>query len=171
MQMHLQTLAFLQGVGSEMFLIAVVALLLFGKDFPAVSRKAARIIGQWKRKFAETSAEFTREINDAAQASEGVKQDLKLNLRPPDTAIPRQAFSANQPVPTLAPAQELKPLPAPQPPGTAPVAPSAPAQSAQTAQTAEPIPANPYAEEKPAEKSAPAIADAPDLGSEAKSVK
>ncbi|MFH0938937.1 MAG: twin-arginine translocase TatA/TatE family subunit [Planctomycetota bacterium] len=70
------TLALFNDVGGgEVLLISIVALLLFGKNLPTVSRKAGRIIASFKRGIAEASGEINREIRAAADAMEKVKSD------------------------------------------------------------------------------------------------
>ena len=52
--------------GGELMVVAVVALLLFGKEMPTMMRKFGRMYANFKRQLSDASAELQREMNDAA---------------------------------------------------------------------------------------------------------
>jgi Sec-independent protein translocase protein TatA len=78
----------------DMIIVAAVALMLFGKELPAVAKKVGRVMAEIKRAANDATSELHREINNVAQSAE----------TPPSTpAIPpaRQA-----PLPSIKPAPD-----------------------------------------------------------------
>jgi sec-independent protein translocase protein TatA len=66
-----QTLALFSDVGgSEVLILGIVALLLFGKNLPSVSRNIGRAIAEFKRAASDATTEIQREMNSAAEAVE-----------------------------------------------------------------------------------------------------
>lgn len=79
----LTTLAILQDVGSgEVLVIGVIALLLFGKNLPTVSRNIGRAIAEFKRSVSDASSEIRREMQAAAQAVDDTSSILDASQKP-----------------------------------------------------------------------------------------
>ena len=119
----LYTLAFLDVGGSQLIILAIIGLLLFGKDLPTISRKAGKVLANLKRTVSEVSVEIQREMNAAADsAEEGQKQKAELAAQqPPGAESPgaEHVHELNVPPPQLAPEAGENPqptaLPAPEP--------------------------------------------------------
>ena len=128
------TLALFNDVGGgELLIIGIAALLLFGKELPAVTRKVGRVIAQFKRGMAEASAEINREMNAAADSVEKAKRDaaasadISAETREIDDAVRKGISSTAPPIikPDLASIQRQ---PAPLTSLTPPAQPTPPSQ-------------------------------------------
>src|SRR5882724_3948000 len=96
--MHLPLASISNLFSGDMIVVAAVALMLFGKELPAVAKKIGRVIAEIKRAANEATSEIRREMNDATQSSEqAVKND-----RP---AI-AQSTPASAPPPSIKPAPD-----------------------------------------------------------------
>ncbi len=83
------TLALFSDVGGgEIIVIGVIALLLFGKNLPSVSRSVGKALAQFKKGLSDATSEIRTEMDAAASeveaakkdATSGVNLDLNLNL-------------------------------------------------------------------------------------------
>jgi len=76
------------GVGSfgfeEMFLVAIVAIVVFGKDLPSIARKAGRWYRDIKRKVDDLKSEVRRQIPDV---------DLDSDIDSPPLPAPARDLS------------------------------------------------------------------------------
>jgi len=54
----------------EMLIVAIVAILLFGRDLPQMARKAGRWYGKIKRQFSEMKDEIVRQIPEEPDEDE-----------------------------------------------------------------------------------------------------
>ena len=63
--------------GGEVIVIGIVALLLFGKDLPAVTRKFGKVYGEIKKTLSDASSEIRREMDAAAHSVDDATKDLK----------------------------------------------------------------------------------------------
>lgn len=114
--MHTSTIALLDGLGGpEVFVIAVVALLLFGsKRMPEIGRGIGRAIREFKRATSGVEENIREVLYD---------EPSRPKLRPPAQRRPHRDLTAHQPAPVApeptAPRSETDlNEPAPQEPGT-----------------------------------------------------
>jgi sec-independent protein translocase protein TatA len=66
---HLQTIAFIQNIGStEWMVILVIALLIFGRRLPEVARSLGKSVNEFKkgmREFQDSAEEVASDLNKA----------------------------------------------------------------------------------------------------------
>ncbi len=66
---HLQTIAFIQNIGStEWMVILVIALLIFGRRLPEVARSLGKSVNEFKkgmREFQDSAQEVASDLNTA----------------------------------------------------------------------------------------------------------
>ena len=63
--------------GTEILVIGIIALLLFGKNLPSVSRNVGKVIAEFKRGLSDASAEIHREMNAAAEVVDGATREAR----------------------------------------------------------------------------------------------
>lgn len=63
--------------GGEMIIVGIIALLLFGKNLPTVSRNVGRAIAEFKKTLSAASSEIKREMDAAAAEVEASTKDIK----------------------------------------------------------------------------------------------
>jgi len=115
--MHLPLASISNLFSGDMIVVAAVALMLFGKEFPAVAKKIGRVMAEIKRAANEATSEIRREMNDATQSTEqAVKND-----RP---AIPQSTPVSATP-PSIKPAPDTYTIAKPPAPVSSPPAISA----------------------------------------------
>ncbi|MBI3271375.1 MAG: twin-arginine translocase TatA/TatE family subunit [Planctomycetes bacterium] len=100
---------------TEMLVIFVVALLLFGKRLPEVGRSLGKAFGEFKRGLRGIEDELKGEIFSDAPGRPGP-------AAPPSPVPPFPPF----PAPPPATAKPAAPVPAPAPPPATPATPAAP---------------------------------------------
>jgi sec-independent protein translocase protein TatA len=111
--------------GGEVMVIAVIALLLFGKNLPSVSRNIGRALAEFKRAASTATTEIQREMNSVAAA---VEQDAPKPPAPftvSATPVPRapEQSMAREDAPRPASLDTAAPQPAPRPqPAVSPAA-------------------------------------------------
>jgi sec-independent protein translocase protein TatA len=75
------TVAFLQDVGGgEMLVIAIVALLIFGRDLPNVSRKVGKALAEFKKNVSDASSQIQHEMDAAAREVDDTLKEPKKDL-------------------------------------------------------------------------------------------
>jgi len=98
-------LAFLENLGTtELVMIFVVALLLFGNRLPEMARSFGKGIAEFKRSMRESTEQVTRELEQAAApmktSLEEVQRDVEKPLPEPDT-VSRPEPPKAEPAPEL----------------------------------------------------------------------
>lgn len=97
--------------GGEIVVIGVIALLLFGKSLPSVSRNLGRALAEFKRTISQASSEIHKEMEAAAESVDTATQELKKD----DTlaGVGQEIKDAlEEPTPSATP-PEAAPAPAP----------------------------------------------------------
>jgi sec-independent protein translocase protein TatA len=121
------TLALFSDVGGgEIFVIGIIALMLFGKSLPGVARNFGRTFAQFKKGLSDATSEIKTEIDAAAREVEAAKQDatagvdlgadlkISLNDPPASTVAPKPPVNGSvAPPPSAGPGTHALPdLPA-----------------------------------------------------------
>jgi sec-independent protein translocase protein TatB len=89
--------------GPELFLILVIALIVFGpRKLPEIGKNLGRMIGEFRR----ASNDFQRTIEQEVEAVNRVQQET-LSLQPPTAAAPKT--EANPPAETTVSRQPIEP--------------------------------------------------------------
>src|SRR5689334_19842168 len=81
----------------DMIIVAAIALMLFGKELPAVAKKVGRVMAEIKRAANDATSEFHREINNVAQSAEKPLQNQPPAISQP--AAPAAASPSIKPAP------------------------------------------------------------------------
>lgn len=113
----MQSLAFLSNLGgTEIVVIAVIALLLFGKRLPEVARNFGKGMAEFKRGMNEATSEVKREMDQAADAAEAAKREVEADVQKMDAEVTKadpgtpKAVESPEPVPPeKAPSHEVDP--------------------------------------------------------------
>jgi sec-independent protein translocase protein TatA len=104
------TLALLSDVGGgEILVVGVIALLLFGKNLPTVSRTIGKTIAQFKHAISSASSEINKEMEAAADEAELSKIDTVSGARS-NGSKPAEANGA-KPVPAASVSQPARQAP------------------------------------------------------------
>ncbi|GMV83200.1 MAG: hypothetical protein AMXMBFR7_43840 [Planctomycetota bacterium] len=113
----MQSFAFLSNLGgTEIVVIAVIALLLFGKRLPEVARNFGKGMAEFKRGMNEATSEVKREMDQAADAAEAAKREVEADVQKmdaeaakPDSGTPKAVVSPEPVPPEKAPIHEVDP--------------------------------------------------------------
>ncbi len=106
----MQSLAFLSNLGgTEIVVIAVIALLLFGKRLPEVARNFGKGMAEFKRGMNEATSEVKREMDQAADAAEIAKREVETDMRKVDADVTKAIESPEPIPPEKAPSHEPGP--------------------------------------------------------------
>src|ERR1017187_10140765 len=72
--------AFFNIGGTQIIILGLFGLLIFGKDLPTIARNAARQYYFYKKKFSDATADLRREMDNAASAIEEEKRKLEREV-------------------------------------------------------------------------------------------
>ena len=103
--------------GGEVIIIGIIALLLFGKNLPSVSRNIGKALAEFKKSVSDASSEIQREMHAAAQVVEDATQDAALEpaqkpiIQSPTSILPIPHEEHDIPVPQDADAGHASLLP------------------------------------------------------------
>jgi len=74
------TLAFFSDIGGgEMLIVAVIALLLFGKSLPTTARTVGKTIAQFKHALNSATSELKKEMDNAAEEIDKAAKSAELD--------------------------------------------------------------------------------------------
>jgi len=76
------TLALFSDIGGgEVVIIGIIALMLFGKNLPAVSRSFGKAFAQFKKGISEATTEIKSEMESAADEVQTMKSEVAASIK------------------------------------------------------------------------------------------
>ncbi|HYF49146.1 MAG TPA: twin-arginine translocase TatA/TatE family subunit [Planctomycetota bacterium] len=103
------TLALFSDVGGgELIVIGIIALLLFGKNLPTVSRSVGKALAEFKRGISQATTEIKTEMDAAAEEVQTAKAEVASSIKVDLADVTRDSPPASSaaPEPKQKPAEE-----------------------------------------------------------------